>query len=189
MTHTYPNINGSGDLHIQVLKAICGETAGKSVVDLCCGEAITTRQLGFQKRTYVDLVKRDIQEENQYFVNKDVFEFLQGTERFDVAIILDGIEHFKFWNGYNLLAAMEACSDKQIIFTPLGDYMTNYGEDDHNPDSHKSGWTPEHLPAYNTLVFPHFHPTLGAGGLGAFYAWKCVNLAEDFDRAINLIKL
>ncbi len=188
MIKEYPNI-GSGDLHITVLKAICGSVQGKSMLDLCAGEAPTTRQLGFTKRTYVDVVARDMGDESQHAVTSDVKTFLERCDHYDVSIMLDGIEHFRFPQGYELISLMEAKSDKQILFTPYGEYMVNGDMSDVHPDSHKSGWTPDMLPGYACLVFPQFHPTLSHHGLGAFYAWKCPSIAEDFLRVVEELRL
>lgn len=173
-----PNI-GENELHLKILKAICGPTEGKSMVDLCCYHAPTTPKLGFSKRTYVDIQDRRLDDPNeqQFFVNADVlhtFEFFTPP-KFDVSICIDGIEHFtKAW-GYRLLEIMETISDKQIIFTPLGEYMVDV-ESDH-PDTHKSGWDP--MPGYANIVLPNFHPTLNRG---AFYFFKCSNLEQEFER-------
>ncbi len=62
MRKTY-NCEGNGAVHLDVLKAICGDAGSKSMVDLCCGFAPQTRQLGFKDRFYIDIVERDLAEE------------------------------------------------------------------------------------------------------------------------------
>ena len=70
-------------------------------------------------------------------------------------------------------------SEKAIIFTPLGDCNIT---DDDNPDRHKSGWTPEDFKNDAVIVFPDFHKSMNQG---AFFAWFCGNIKEDFERVKN----
>jgi hypothetical protein len=179
----FPGIVGSGELYLRVMKAICGDTQGKSMVDLMCYHAPYTPLLGFSKRTYVDIQDRglDHKEEQEYFVKSDVFDYLMNTERpFDVAICSDGLEHLSRDRGVDLLVLMMDCSENSIIFTPLGEYMVT--NDDH-PDSHKSGWMPEDFrDGWGCIVFPDFHPALNTG---AFFAWHCENIEQDFERVKN----
>ena len=96
----FPNVEGSGELYLDVMRAICGDTAGKSMVDLMCHKAPYTPQLGFKERTYVDIQFRgmDFKEEIDRFIECDVLEFLStNKKKYDVAICSDGIEHFKKW--------------------------------------------------------------------------------------------
>jgi hypothetical protein len=76
---------------------------------------------------------------------------------------------------------MKAKSNKQIIFTPLGAYMVDEGST--HPDSHKSGWTPDMLFGWLSIVLPNFHPTLNTG---AFFAVQCDE--EEKERIVNEIK-
>lgn len=177
MILTFPNIAGDNELHLRILEAICGPTAGQSMVDLCCYHAPTTPKLGFTERTYVDIQDRGLDNvnEQQYFVKADVFAFLNAADRFDVSICIDGIEHFsKAW-GYKLLELMTMASDKQIIFTPLGEYMVDPTSE--HPDTHKSGWQP--MDGYANIVIPNYHPALNRGAL---YFFKCPNLEQEFQR-------
>jgi len=173
------NCEGNGEVHLDVLKAICGNTENKSMVDLCCGFAPQTRRLGFVSRLYVDSVKRDLAEESKWFANEDVFYFLdKNTLHFDVGISLDAVEHFVKERALLLLNKMRMISNKQIIFTPLGDYLIETTRTD-NPDSHKSGWLPQEFEdmGYATIVFPNFHKLLN---IGAFFAFRCENLEDEF---------
>jgi len=180
---------GSGDVHIAMLRAICGQTGGKSMVDLGCGHAPTTRMLDFPKRVYVDCVKRDIGEPcNPLFIEQDIFSYLNSCEHFDVSILLDAIEHFRFDKAWELIHLMKSKSNKQILFTPYGEYMMTSDLTDNHPDTHKSGWLPEMLDGWASVVFPRFHPTLSENGLGAFYAWRCANIEQDFERVCNELK-
>lgn len=179
----YPGIVGSGELYLKVMKAICGDTEGMSMVDLMCYHAPYTPLLGFDKRTYVDIQDRglDHKGEQPYFIKADVFEYLSSIERpFDVAICSDGLEHLSRDRGIDLLVMMMDYSEKSIIFTPLGEYMVT--NDDH-PDSHKSGWAPKDFSdGWATVVFPDFHPALNTG---AFFAFHCENIEQDFERVKN----
>lgn len=177
---------GSPALYLQILKAICGNTAGKSVLDLCCCKSPHVPQLGFEKRTYVDIQDwgLDFPEEQLYFFQRDVFNFLNDCEHFDVAVISDGIEHFTKAQGITLLFLMQSRSAKQIIFTPLGDYLIEKKTTD-NPDSHKSGWLPKDFPGWGIIELANFHPTLG---IGAFFSWHCEDMEEDFKRVSEELK-
>jgi len=176
-------ISGSGELWLEIMKIICMDTKGKSMIDLGAYKAPYTPQLGFLKRTYVDIQERqlDFPEEQQYLVKSDMVKYLESYEHhFQVAISSDSLEHLTHERGLALLDAMEICSDKQIIFTPLGPFGTT---DDGRPDSHASSWTPDMLPEYLCIVFPNWHPELN---LGAFFAVRCSD--EEKQRIHNEIK-
>lgn len=186
----YPGVVGSGELYLKVLKAICGDTAGKSMVDLMCYHAPYTPLLGFNKRTYLDIQDRglDHKEEQSFFKQVDVLEYLSNSycQYFDVAICSDGIEHLEEFHGLFLIKKMYMHSKKQILFTPLGDL--NLSAEKH-PDSHRSGWTPEKIEYmipgsshFAYIIFPNFHPTLNTG---AFFFWHCNNIQQDFERVKN----
>jgi len=181
----YPGVEGNGDIYIDVLKAICGNTSDKSMCDLMCYHAPYTSQLGFNERTYVDVLDRglDDKEEQKYFVNSDVIRFLEAAEQaWDVTICSDGIEHLYLSKGKRLIELMEGLSDKQIIFTPTRDKNLVMDSD---PDSHKSSWTPDDFEAYAIIEFPDFHPTLNQG---AFFAFKCGKIIDEFERVKNELK-
>jgi len=166
----FENVNGSGIVYLDCLKAICGNTDGKSMADLGCNHAPYTCQLGFEKRTYIDILPRTLDEakEQQYFVHDDALNWLiNQKENVDVSISSDHIEHLTKDKGFELLLLMEAKSSKQIIFTPLGNYMVN--EQDTNPENHHSGWMPEYFAGYAKIIFPKYHPTLN---VGAFFCDK-----------------
>ena len=92
---------GSGDVYLEIMKAICGDTSDKSMVDLGCHTAPYTARLGFKERTYVDIQDRglDFKEEEKYFVKKDIIEFMEECEYFDVSISSDSIEHLSMIKG------------------------------------------------------------------------------------------
>jgi hypothetical protein len=181
----FPNIEGSGELYLDVMRAICAETSQKSVLDLLCHRSPYTPQLGFRERTYVDIQNRplDFKEEQQYFIQKDVFDYLHTTriKQFDVVICADGIEHLSEEKADKLIAECAIVAEKRVFFTPLGDCMLS---DDDHPDSHRSGWTPEkiterHSGGWGFIVFPDFHPTLNQG---AFFFWTCDSgIEKDFN--------
>lgn len=173
------NCEGNGEVHLDVLKAICGDTKNKSLLDLGAGFAPQTRQLGFTERLYVDKVERDLSEEMPYFLNCDLMSDKYFREKgYDVSIMLDCIEHFSKEAGKYLLHIMQKYSKEQIIFTPYGDYLIETTPTD-NPDSHRSGWTENDFKDWACIIFPNFHPTLN---IGAFFSFKCENLEQEFER-------
>jgi hypothetical protein len=180
------NIEGSGEVQYQVLKAICGDTTNKSMVDIGCGFCPTTRRLGFTDKTYVDIVVRDLGEENEYFKQMDILQMikLKSKNKIDVTISLDNLEHFWEKDAIRLIKWMDKNSETKIIFTPLGHYMTIDDKENIDPDTHKSGFTPQQFNdlGWHTLTFHNFHPTLN---LGTFFAWKCDNTEQTFDNVIN----
>lgn len=179
------DIVGSGELWLDIVKIICGDTSEQSMLDLMCHHAPYTSQLGFKNRIYVDINNRPLDDKNeqQYFIQSDVIEYLLNNlhNHFDVSICSDGIEHLTIDDGYKLLDLMNEISDKQIIFTPIGEYMVT--ENDNNPDSHRSGWVSEMLPDYLSISIPNFHPLLNSG---AWFAVNCSN--EEKTRIYNQIK-
>ena len=184
------DISGNGEIYLDVLKTICGDTNNKSMIDLGSGNAPSTRQLGFTFKTYVDIVNRDIQEENKFFEQRDILEMVKENvfPAYDVSISLDNLEHYYKDDALNVLEWVQNNSAKQIIFTPLGKYCTIEVEGNKDPDTHKSGWTDEEFEAmgWATITFPHYHQLLG--GLGAFFAWHCDNIEQDFERVKNELK-
>lgn len=184
MIATYPN-EGSGELYRAVLASICGDVQGRSMLDLCCGEIPHTSILPFAHSTFVDSLDRGGASKNQNFILSDIFEFLKTNKKvYDVTICSDAIEHFRKPEANELLHQMDLCSDKQIIFTPLGDHMIEFVETD-DPHSHKSGWTPYDFPGWASIVFPNFHALMG---IGAFFSWTCIDIGEDFSRVINELR-
>lgn len=179
MQLVYPGVIGNGEIYLDVLKAMCGDTSGKSMVDLMCHHAPYTPLLGFEERIYVDLLDRglDHKDEQKHFIQLDVFSFFFSipANRYDVMICSDGIEHLRRNDGENLLRLMESHSHKQIIFTPTNDMNLDIGN---HPDTHKSSWGPEDFQSYGVVHFPNFHPTLNQG---AFFAFMCENVTEEFE--------
>lgn len=176
---------GNADIHLDVLKAICGNTENESMIDLCCGFCPQTRQLRFTDEMYVDVVQRDLAERGNRFMIADVFDFIKilFPVRKGTSFLLDALEHFQKEKSLTILKWMEQNTHRQVIFTPLGDYVIETTPTN-NPDSHKSGWQPEELNkiGYATIVFPNFHQTLN---VGAFFSFKHVNLEQEFNRVIT----
>lgn len=180
-----PNLVGSGELYLDIMRIICGDTSEQSMIDLGCHKAPYTSQLGFKYRTYIDAQKRplDNQNEQQFFKKADMTTYLAIMKNnVDVAISSDSIEHLTIDQGDAFIYWMLERSKKQIIFTPLGETMMNiYLDNDF--DTHKSGWTPEMLPTWLAIVLPNFHPTMDMG------AWFAVNCEEkEMERIYNTIK-
>lgn len=190
MTIKFENTFGTGAIYMDCLRAICGETKGKSMIDLGCCYGPHTCQLGFEKRTYVDIIERKLDDENeqQYFVKEDVLYFLANTKErylYDVTIASDFIEHLTEEDGISLLGLMDINSNRQVLFTPLGEYMVD--KNDVHPENHHSGWTPDKLESiipnhYAYIVFPKYHELLNAGGI---FFWHCNDMENDFKRVIK----
>lgn len=177
MRITIDKLNGSGEVYLDIMKIICGETSGKSMCDLGCHHAPYTPMLGFSDRTYVDIQDRPLDNTGEIinFIQADIFTFLGFCiKRFDVTIASDVIEHFNLHDGYSLCSKMESVSEKQIIFTPLGKYMVDVNAK--SPDAHRSGWLPSMLDDYLAIILPNFHPSLN---MGAFFAVKCSDVEKD----------
>lgn len=190
MTLTFPH-EGTIEVYMQVIRAICGETQGRSMIDLCCAFAPNTPKLGFDKRHYLDIIDRNLDhpDEQKFFWRKNVLNIHFGhdyVEKFDVAIASDAIEHFYPEDGKRLIDIMKLISHKQIIFTPIGEIfkLHNTGADD--PEAHHSLWTPEDFPGWATVVFPNYHRVWNGG---AFFAWHCDNIEQDFERVKQIITL
>lgn len=190
------NQNGSGELQIEVLKAICGDCENQTMIDLACGNAPQTGRIIFKEKTHVDCVDRELIGGGELIV-MDVIEYLKSAkksnQRFDVSISTDTIEHFREKDALNFVDLTSKIANKQIWFTPLGEYLMTTDPNDNNPDSHKSEWTPEKLEKmmpgkWAFLTFPKWHPTLAENGLGAFFFWTCENLENDFERVSNELK-
>lgn len=192
MKITFKNTVGNIQIYMDCLRAICGETEGKSMIDLMCAFAPNTPKLGFhpKQRTYVDVIDRklDHADQQQFFIKDDVFSFMNNFGEVqelqaDVAICSDGIEHLNSEDGQKLLVHMQRISDKQIIFTPLGDLWIEKIPTD-NPEAHRSAWYPEMLPGWATIVFPQYHKEWGTG---AFFAFKCNDTQEEYARVLSLL--
>jgi len=184
MQITLEGLTGSGELWLDIMKIICGDTSGKSMVDLGCHHAPYTPLLGFKDRTYVDIQDRplDHHDEQKYFRHSGAITFLTMCDcEFHVSIASDFLEHLTFQVGKELLHLMKLRSSKQVVFTPLGDASITLDE---HPDSHASGWVPNDFPDWLTIALPNFHESIN---LGAFFACDCTE--EEKQRIYNEIKI
>lgn len=185
----FPGIPGSGEIWMDVVKAICGDTDGKSLLDLMCYRAPHTPQLGFKTPVYVDVQDRDFDypREKKSFVKWDVRKIMDcrlvvNNAPFDVAICSDGVEHLSKEEGRVLKNNIDFLARKSVFFTPLG--PISIGEEI-GPDAHQSGWYPDDFWGYALIVFPDFHPTLNCG---AFFAFRCPELENEFNRIKKELK-
>lgn len=176
---------GSFELFIACMNLIIGpELRKKTLIDLCSNNAPITQALPFFEKVFVDILHHDY----PGFIQADVLgdhHVLQS--HYDVSTCLDGIEHLHKPEGARLLDRMIKISDKQILFTPLGEYMVDPTST--IPESHKCGYVPDDLPGWAHLSFPKWHEK--CLNIGAFFFWKCDNIADDFSRVadnINVLK-
>jgi len=159
---------GSGELQIEVLLKIIGDPSQKSFIDLCCGRMDRTRQIKFRESVHVDVTDEPERPQDAIFVNADVLgDHPVLQKHYDVSACLDGIEHLTKADGYKLAHRMTIMSDVAIVFTPLGSLWVR--EDASSPHDHRSGWLPEDLLGWRSIVFPNWHKVLGCGAL--FYVY------------------
>ncbi len=180
----FENRQGNNEIFIDCLEAILGNTKRNSMVDLGAHHAAHTPKFGFKERVYIDILPQvlDHPDEQQYFIQKDILEVEEGGYNVDVAFGLDIIEHLSVENGYKFIKIMESISTKQILFTPLGEMWV--GTSGH-PEEHASGWTPDMVEGYASIVFPGYHKLWG---FGAFFFFKCENLEDEFNRVCSELK-
>lgn len=183
-------VNGYGtdDKYDKILKAIVGDdTSNLTMIDLCCCYAPFTRRLDFFSKVFVDIIDRGITPDLGEFYLADVLGNHEAVskKKYDMCFAMDAIEHFSKENGYKLLERMNDLSTKKtVLFTPLGDLMVSDDNDD--PDTHKSGWLPEDVAGYATVVCPEWHKE--AYGKGAFFFWKTDNIDQDFKRVKDILE-
>lgn len=187
MQVVFDNIYGNDEVYMDCLRSVCGSTEGKSMVDLGSNLAPHTPKLGFEKRTYIDILERklDHEEEQQYFIKENALDYLSKKtfKSIDVTMSLDNIEHLNYKDGQSLLYLMEWTSQRQVLFTPLDAWMVTDDENDLNPESHRSVWKPESLnKEWASIIFPQYHLSLG---IGAWFGWHCDNMEQDFQRVVN----
>lgn len=164
---------GSMALWNEIFIRILGcKTTDISLLDLCCGRMANTGQFQYKRSLHVDVIDFAERPKNYNFIKQDVLKLdpvLVGL--FDVVLCSDGIEHLSKEQGIELLKQMQVLSRKQIVFTPLGDYMVD--QNTTNPEHHRSGWLVSDFPPdWETQEFPNWHPTLGIGALWAWHTNK-----------------
>lgn len=182
----FNNVEGNLEVYMDVLRAICGDTSGKSMTDYGCCFAPNTPTLGFEKRRYIDIIDRELdhKSEQRYFFKGDIlYKFYQHYV--DVSISSDVIEHLTVKDGYRLLKIMEDSSRKQILFTPTTDLFGMAKNKDKDPEKHRSVWKPKMTPHYASIVFPDYHKVWNGG---AYFFYRCEDLENDFERVINELK-
>ena len=162
---------GTGELEVAVIKAVLGPTAGRTLIDLCCGEITPLRHLDFKERIHIDVHDFPNRPRQYPFIVTDVLSSHPVfSKKYDVATCLDGIEHLTKPNGFKLIERMTALAPTSIIFTPLGDmWLGEEGNTD--PMVHKSGWTSADFEplGWETLTFPIWHE---GWKFGALFAWR-----------------
>jgi hypothetical protein len=201
MKITFHNVPGTIDVYMDVLRAICGETEGKSLIDLGCCFAPNTPKLGFSRRTYIDVIDRklDHPEEQQFFVKADAVEYTKSVSlmigvKFDVAICSDFLEHLHPDQASKFLWNMCEISRKQIIFVPMGEIFPLHNTSTEDPEAHHSIWQPddfsesaEHIHGeWAKIVLPDCHKEWGHG---AFFAFRGSSLGlknkNEFERVVG----
>jgi hypothetical protein len=158
----------------------------KSVVDLGCGwlkwEAYcpkSTLYFGWdvslpEESQWPQTAKDRLAAGNLQVVTADIMEMLNVTLQPapSAILLMDVIEHLEKSDGQKLLAYLEETypDTMLILFTPDG-FHPNPGYDDPtHPQFHRSGWTAEDFPGYQTVHCPDFH----GEGLHALLAIKRV---------------
>lgn len=189
MTITFPEINGCDEVYLDTLNALIGDKRD-SFLDIGCNKAPFTPRLGFKERKYIDILPRELdhKDEQQYFEQADAIDYLENLKRtYSVTFSLDQIEHVTKEYGHWQIAEMESYSHKQIFFTPTEGWMLT-SDDDDNPESHRSVWTPEDIKRIESvqIIFPKYHPTLK---IGAWFFMFCNSkLNREFERITNELK-
>lgn len=168
----FPGVVGTIDVYLDVMRAICGNTEGRSMIDIGCCFAPNTPKLGFAERTYMDVIDRklDHPEEQKNFIKGNILNQPIGRKYYDVAIASDLIEHLTMEDGKRLIDIMELISHRQILFTPTTEIFKMVDDDNKDPEAHRSLWHPDHLPGYASIVFPQYHKVWNGG---AFFSFRC----------------
>lgn len=141
--------------------------SGKPCLDVGCGSAGHTKAL--PRCVFVDVDKAEgTPGEMIVWDIRDILNSPVGGMRFGTAYLLDVIEHITKEEGKKLLSDLQSISERVVLFTPLGELWIS---DDPSPHAHKSGWTPEDLPGWNSWTWPVFHKFADGNTHGAFWAW------------------
>lgn len=173
---------GTFPIFEKILWLIMGDNLGeKNIIDLCCNQATVTHKIPSKKTVYADVNDWGAGQYGNFHQVDVLGEHEIFNQHYDISICLDGIEHMHRPQGTQLLKRMDAISDMQILFTPLGDDDVKPWSND--PNDHKCGYFPEDLPGYASISFPRYH-----GHYGAFFFWKSANIESEFERVrSNLI--
>jgi len=140
---------------------------GLPALDLGCGTASHTRK--FSNCVFMDIDQTPHTPSGMIVWDiRDVLNSPVKGQRFGTVYLLDVIEHITKEEGRRLISDLQTMAERIVLFTPLGDLWIS---DDPSPHAHKSGWTPEDLPGWNTWTWPEFHRFADGGVHGAFWAW------------------
>ena len=145
-----------------------------SLIDLCCCHGSLTCKLKFNSKVFIDIIPRNLDDTScqKDFIQADVLgDNPVFDKHYSVAMCLDGIEHLKKEEGFQLVERMKNIADVSVIFTPSDAWMMESEQSDryHNdPESHKSLWSPADLEGWASVLFPRYHESLG---IGAFFSW------------------
>jgi hypothetical protein len=182
MTITFPTVHGNDEVYMDCLRLLAGNKRN-DMIDLGCNLAPHTRKLLYTERLYVDILPRDLGEEQHRFRQVDILDIPHDvtSKKWDASFCLDVIEHLTKEDGWKLLKIMEDISERQILFTPMDPWMMTT-EEDKNPESHRSLWRPEDIgKEWFKIVFPVYHPSLQIG------AWFFAN-GIPVEEQENIIK-
>ena len=83
--------------------------------------------------------------------------------------MFDVLEHMERDEGEKVVKLLEGFN-QAVIFVPLGFQEQDHdpwGYEEHDLQTHKSGWTPDDFKDWETRTIPGFHK-----GKGAFWAWR-----------------
>lgn len=112
---------------------------------------------------------------NVDFVNADMCEYARtlGDKSYDVAILIDAIEHVTREQAWTLMKELKrVCTKRLILFLPFGDTPQD-GYGGNSFQEHKSTWMPEDfdLPdAQVEVMWKHFHiPSNPPAGFVTFF--------------------
>lgn len=180
---TDSTIAGNREVFLLLVNSILGDHPRGSMIDMCSHVAPITRTLGFESRTYVDILERDLGDEQPNFICCDALgEHEAFNRRYDAALCFDGIEHLYKQDGFALLDRMHDIASMSILFTPSDPWCIDMKST--NPEAHRSLWGPQDVPKYASLMMPSFHERLG---IGAFMFWHCEDLCRHFNRVVSTL--
>ncbi|MBN2240812.1 MAG: class I SAM-dependent methyltransferase [Dehalococcoidales bacterium] len=152
---------------IDILKK---ELAGaNTIVDLGCGFNSYLQYVDHGYKVGVDVFSESAKESSikrihDEYVYADILEYMPDT-RYDVAVLINVVEHIAKSDALRLLARVERYADKILIFTPRGytfNYHYNWGIDANEYQAHISGWRANDFRQLGYKV-------RGIGGLPIFY--------------------
>ena len=150
------SLSGSNEVFDKVINLLLPEGKEDMVmVDIGCGDARATKDLGFKGGVFVDLDKRENSPEGTIVC--DALGYLDGMHnvfnyKFDMLYALDFIEHLTKDKGNELLDIIEERIKMAVLFTPLGHLAVSGGEEKFDIHKHWSGWLPEEFEARGHIL-------------------------------------